>query len=68
MSKRLIGNLNNEVPIPGGFPQVPLPEPDPEAEVVAAALAEHIVDTTPHAVYDNLAEGRFVSSLRNGMA
>lgn len=31
-------------------------------------LAAHIADPTPHPVYDNLAAGRFVAMLQNGMA
>jgi len=31
-------------------------------------LAAHIADPTPHPVYDNLAAGRFVTMLQNGMA
>lgn len=31
-------------------------------------LLEHIADPTPHPVYDNLAAGRFVTYLENGMA
>lgn len=31
-------------------------------------LAEHLIDPTPHPVYDDLANGRFVDKFRNGMA
>lgn len=31
-------------------------------------LAAHLMDPTPHPVYDNLAAGRFVAHLQNGMA
>jgi hypothetical protein len=31
-------------------------------------LAAHLADPTPHPVYDNLAAGRFVTMLQNGMA
>lgn len=31
-------------------------------------LAAHILDPTPHPVYDNLPSGVFVASLQNGMA
>ena len=31
-------------------------------------LAAHLTDETPHPVYDNLASGRFVAILQNGMA
>ena len=31
-------------------------------------LIAHLADTTPHPVYDNLAAGRFVTMLQNGMA
>lgn len=31
-------------------------------------LAAHLADTTPHPVYDELANGRFVTMLQNGMA
>lgn len=31
-------------------------------------LAAHLSDPTPHPVYDNLAAGRFVAMLKNGMA
>lgn len=30
-------------------------------------LAAHISSPTPHPAYDNLAEGRFITYLRNGM-
>ena len=31
-------------------------------------LTLHILDETPHPVYDNLAAGRFIAKLQNGMA
>ena len=31
-------------------------------------LALHLADPTPHPVYDDLAAGRFVAMLQNGMA
>ena len=31
-------------------------------------LAAHIADPTPHPAYDDLAEGRFLTYLENGMA
>ena len=31
-------------------------------------LVAHLADPTPHPVYDNLAAGRFVTYLENGMA
>lgn len=31
-------------------------------------LEAHLADSTPHPVYDNLASGRFVTMLQNGMA
>ena len=31
-------------------------------------LEAHIADQTPHPVYDDLASGRFVAQLQNGMA
>lgn len=31
-------------------------------------LLEHLQDQTPHPPYDNLAAGRFVTQLQNGMA
>ena len=31
-------------------------------------LVAHLADPTPHPVYDNLASGRFVAMLQNGMA
>ncbi len=31
-------------------------------------LLQHLTDPTPHQVYDDLANGRFVSHLQNGMA
>jgi len=31
-------------------------------------LEEHLTDPTPHPVYDELADGRFVDKIRNGMA
>lgn len=31
-------------------------------------LLAHLADPTPHPVYDNLAAGRFVAMLQNGMA
>lgn len=39
----------------GGSPDEPL-------------LAAHLTDPTPHPVYDDLAAGRFVTMLQNGMA
>lgn len=31
-------------------------------------LLEHLTDPTPHPAYDDLANGRFVAMLQNGMA
>lgn len=31
-------------------------------------LALHLVDSTPHPIYDDLPDGIFVASLQNGMA
>lgn len=61
--------LRQNVIIPPG-PVNPTDPTDPNLspEEVQAMLDQHIADLTPHAVYDDLADGRFKTFLQNGMA
>lgn len=67
MSRELVKNLAGVTPegirdaVDDYFVDNPVPGND-------VALAEHISDPTPHPAYDNLAAGRFVTYLRNGMS
>lgn len=54
-----IGNL---------FAVTPSPTPDPQSNTAMQALEAHLADTTPHPIYDNLADGHFVTYFRNGLA
>lgn len=57
MAKRLISQLS------GGTVT-----PEQVAVAVKPLIEAHVSDTTPHPAYDDLASGRFLAQLRNGMA
>lgn len=42
--------------------------PDQIEQAVEPLIQDHIHDATPHPIYDNLASGRFITYLQNGMA
>jgi hypothetical protein len=60
MGMTLVGKAN--------LPEIPDYPQEPETPGSSQALAEHIADPTPHPAYDNIAPGRFVAFLNNGMS
>lgn len=68
MSKELVTNLKNPVSPEQIQESVETYLTEHPVSADEPLLAAHIDSETPHPVYDNLAAGRFVTYLRNGMA